>query len=100
MPNNTAATSCPTSLAVLFRPRLRCRRTLIRSSRKPTTPSTSGKAISKVLLLPPAAERAGRAAEIVIALYSPVVMSPRGVARASRKYAWTVTVTSQTTGFV
>jgi hypothetical protein len=39
MPNSTAAVIWPTVLAVLFRPRLRDRRILIRSSTNPTVPS-------------------------------------------------------------
>ncbi len=38
-PNSTAAARMPTVFAVLFRPRLRARRILIRSSTKPTAPS-------------------------------------------------------------
>ena len=39
MPNSSAAEIWPTVLAVLFKPRLRDRRILIRSSRNPTPPS-------------------------------------------------------------
>ena len=39
MPNTAAVTSCPTSFEVLFSPRLRCRRILMKSSRNPTAPS-------------------------------------------------------------
>src|ERR1700736_3849857 len=39
MPKRTAATTCPTALAVLFSPRLRAFRILIRSSTNPTAPS-------------------------------------------------------------
>ena len=39
IPKTSAVTSCPTSLLVLFSPRLRWRRSLMKSSRKPTTPS-------------------------------------------------------------
>ena len=38
----TPTSSWPTSFAVLFRPRLRCLRILMKSSRKPTTPSAGG----------------------------------------------------------
>ena len=39
IPKISAVTSCPTSFEVLFNPRLRWRRSLMKSSRNPTTPS-------------------------------------------------------------
>jgi hypothetical protein len=39
MPKIVAVSTCPTVLAVLFRPRLRARRSPMKSSRNPTIPS-------------------------------------------------------------